>query len=251
MTKIGQYIYAIVAADEERSFGSIGIGERNDEVSTVCYRDIGAVISPSPIVKYPVTRANTMAHQKVMEKAMNYYAILPVRFGTIAEKTELIKEKVLKARYNELKKLLTYVEDKTELGLKALWTDMKAIYQEIVDENRDIRLLKQRLMTQKVRSQRDQQIQLGEMVKKTLDTKRMREEKSILDVFKELCADHRTNNVFGDQMITNSAFLITNDLGNKFDDAVGKLSSKYDGRVKFKYVGPVPPCNFIEIVVTW
>ncbi|MFH1630590.1 MAG: GvpL/GvpF family gas vesicle protein, partial [Pseudomonadota bacterium] len=79
MTKIGQYIYAIVAADEERNFGTMGISGRSEEVFMVCYKDIGAVISPSPIVKYPVTRANTMAHQKVMEEAMKYYAMLPVR----------------------------------------------------------------------------------------------------------------------------------------------------------------------------
>ncbi|MBU0698010.1 MAG: GvpL/GvpF family gas vesicle protein, partial [Proteobacteria bacterium] len=206
MTKIGQYIYAIVAADEERNFGTMGISGRSEEVFMVCYKDIGAVISPSPIVKYPVTRANTMAHQKVMEEAMKYYAMLPVRFGTIGEGDDLIREKVLKARYGEFKDLLGYMKDKIELGLKALWTDMQAVYREIVDENGDVRLFKQRLMIKKIGLQRDQQIQLGEMVKKALDTKRMREEKAILNLFKEFWVERKINNTFGDQMVTNSAF---------------------------------------------
>jgi len=250
MTEEGQYIYAIVAADEERNFGAIGIGGRNDDVFTVCYRDIGAVISSSPVMKYPVSRVNTIAHQKVMEEAMKYYPVLPVRFGTIGEGTGLIKEKVLKTRYDELKKLLGYVEDKIELGLKALWVNMQAIYKEIIDENSDIRSLRDRIMSKAIKPQRDQ-IRLGEMVKKALDTKRIRDEKAILNHFKGLWVDHKVNNGFGDQMVTNSSFLITKDREKKFDDAVDKLSTKYDGRMKFKYVGPVPPCNFIEIVVKW
>ena len=250
MTEQGQYIYAIVAADEERNFGSIGIGGRNDDVSTVCYRDIGAVISPSPIMKYPVSRANTIAHQKVMEETMKFYPMLPVRFGTIGEGTGLIKKKVLKTRYDELKKLLGYVEDKIELGIKAIWLNMQAIYKEIIDDNGDIRSLRDRIMSKAIKPQRDQ-IRLGEIVKKTLDAKRMQDEKAILDPLKGLWVDHKVNNAFGDQMVTNSSFLVAKDLEKKFDDAVDKLSTKYDGRMKFKYVGPVPPCNFIEIVVKW
>ena len=250
MTEKGQYIYAIVATHEEKGFGPIGIGDQKDEVYTVCFQDLGAIISNSPIVKYPVTRANTMAHQKVMEEVMKYYPMLPVRFGTIGEGIELIKEKVLKARYNEFKELLGYMQDKIELGLKALWARKEAVFREIVDENRDIRLLRDRLMSRPVRLQREQ-IQLGEMVKKALDTKRMREERAILNFFKGLWVDNKINNVFGDQMITNSAFLVQKDREKAFDEVVDKLTARYDGRMRFKYVGPVPPCNFVEIFVSW
>jgi len=250
MTKEGQYIYAIVTAKEEKSFGPIGISSRKDEVYTVCHQEIGAVISPSPIVKYPVTRANTMAHQTTMEEAMKYYPILPVRFGTIGEGIELIREKVLKARYDELKGLLRYVEDKLELGLKVLWTSKEAVFQEIVEENRDIRVLRDRLMSKRARAH-GEQVRLGEMVKKALDAMKKREEKAILDFFKGLWVEHKTNNVFGDQMITNSAFLVKKDQEKMFDEAVDKLTAIYNGRMKFKYVGPVPPCNFFEITVTW
>lgn len=253
MTNEGQYIYAIVATDEEKSFGPIGIGDRKDEVYTVCYQDIGAVISSSPVVKfkYSVTRANTMAHQKVMEEAMKYYPMLPVRFGTIGEGMDLIMEKVLKARYDELKELLRYVEDKMELGLKVLWANRDGAFREIVDENRDIRALRDHVMSEKVRPQRDQVIRLGEMVKKALETKKEHEEKAILRLLKGLWVEHKKNDVFGDQMITNSAFLIRKDSEKAFDEMVDKLTARYDGKMKFKYVGPVPPCNFVEIVVKW
>jgi len=248
--KEGQYIYAIAAINEEKSFGPIGIGDRKDGVYTVCHKDIGAVISASHVDKYSVTRANTMAHQKVMEKVMKDYPLLPVRFGTIGEESDQIREKVLKGRYGELKELLTYMEDKIELGLKILWTDRETAFMEIVDENRDIRMLRDRLMSKKVRTQRDE-VHLGEMVRNALEDKKEIEREAILRTLKDLCVEHKENNSFGDQMIANSVFLIGKDKEKEFDKVMDGLIVKYNGKMKFKYIGPVPPCNFVEIVVTW
>ncbi len=250
MNSEGQYIYAIVATREEKGFGPIGIGDRNDEVYIVCYQDIGAVISPSPIVKYPVTRANTMAHQKVMEEAMKQYPMLPVRFGTIGEGIDLIRKRVLKARYEELRDSLNYMRDKVELGLKAIWPDMKPVFQEIAEKNKDIRRLKQRLVQRRGGTQREQ-VRLGEMVKEALDVRRGREEQAILRSFHGLWVERKISNPFGDQIVTNTAFLVEKDKEETFDRAVEDVTAMYDGKMKFKYVGPVPPCNFVEIVVRW
>jgi hypothetical protein len=250
MTEDGQYIYAIVATGEEGRFGPIGIGGRNDGVYTVCYRDIGAVLSDSPIFQYPVTRANIMVHQKVMEEVMRQYPMLPVRFGTIGEGIHLIRERVLKAGYEELKDSLNYMHDKVELGLKAIWLDMKSVFQEIIEKNKDIGQLRQRLMHKRGWTQRDQ-IRLGEMVKKALDAKRRHEEQAIFHSFDGLWAERKINPPFGDQMVTNTAFLLEKDREKAFDRAVEDVTAMYDSKMKFKYVGPVPPCNFVEIVVKW
>lgn len=250
MTKDGHYIYAIAAIQEEKSFGPIGIGDEDADVFTICHKDIGAVLSPSPIKEYPITRSNTLAHQKVMERIMATYSMLPVRFGTIAEGVEMIREKLLKDRYLEFKDLLGYHRDKVELGLKALWPEMDAVFEEITQHNRDINRLKQRLMSRRGGTQRDQ-VKLGEMVKKALDNKKRAVESEILQQLKGLWVDHKSNQLFGDQMITNSAFLVKKDQEKSFDQAVDILNDRYDGQMKLKYVGPVPPCNFVEIVVRW
>ncbi len=250
MTNQGQYIYAIVGTGDEKNFGAIGMDKQERHVTTTCYRDIGAVVSPSPIIKYPISRANTLVHQRVMEEVMKRYPMLPVRFGTIAEEIELIREKVLKARYAELREALEYFKDKIELGLKALWKDRGSPFREIVEENREVRLLRDRLSAKKVPPHRDQ-IRLGEMVKKALDAKRIREERAILNLFEGLWVEHKKNAPFGDQMIMNSAFLVNRAQEKEFDNRVEKASEMYDGRIRFKYVGPVPPCNFVEISIRW
>src|SRR6266516_1271831 len=124
----GRYIYGIIAANQRREFGPIGIGARGNVVYTLSYQNLAAIVSCSPIVKYPVTRENSIAHAKVLEKAMEEYTILPVRYCTIAENDETIIEKVLKNRYQEFVDLIREMEGKMELGVRARWTDLNAIF---------------------------------------------------------------------------------------------------------------------------
>lgn len=251
-------MYCIIGAGEERKFGPLGIGSRGDEVSSVCYQDLAAVISDSPIIKYSICRENTLAHQLVMEKVMKSWTVLPVRFGTIAEGKdgvapgERIREKVLKERYQEFKDLLKQLDNKVELGVKALWTDMEAIFGEIVEENKEIKRLKQQILKAKPSTQTHPDlVTVGEMVKSALEAKKDKEGKEILDVLKKISVDFRANKIFGDKMIMNAAFLVDKSQEKKFDQEIDGLEAKCEGRIKFKYVGPVPSCNFVEIVVTW
>jgi hypothetical protein len=98
--------------------------------------------------------------------------------------------------------------------------------------------------------QRDQ-VKLGEMVKKALDQKRKKTEKDILSLLLPLSVEHRMNSVFGDLMITNSAFLIYKYQESAFDQAVNDLAESHAEQLMFKYVGPVPPCNFVEMSIVW
>lgn len=258
----GRYIYCIIGTNEERKFGPIGIGGRGDEVYTVRHRGLAAVISNTATMKYPVDRPNTIAHQRVMEEVMKQYAILPVRFDTIAEnkkkkgsivKTceERIKRQVLENRYKEFEELLTEMSDKRELGVKGIWQDMDAIFTEIVKENQDIALLNKRILKQPPTRTQAERVKLGEMVHKALIEKKVKEAERILGILKKLAVDFRQNKSFGDKMFTNCAFLVQTDKEEEFDNTIAELNASCNGRMRLKYVGPVPPCNFVEIVVTW
>jgi hypothetical protein len=142
------------------------------------------------------------------------------------------------------------MRDKVELGVKAIWPDIKPIFQEIAEKNKDIVRLKQSLMQRKGGTQREQ-VRLGEMVKDALNAKKVHEEQSILSSFQGLWVEQKIGTPFGDQIVTNTAFLVEKDKEETFDRAVEDVVAMYDDKMKFKYVGPVPPCNFVEIVVKW
>jgi hypothetical protein len=47
-------------------------------------------------------------------------------------------------------------------------------------------------------------------------------------------------------MIMNAAFLVSRDLENAFDAGVKSIASAHD-KLTFKYTGPWPPYNFVNI----
>jgi len=75
--------------------------------------------------------------------------------------------------------------------------------------------------------------------------------KEILDVLKPKCIEFRRNKIIGDKMILNCAFLIDKSHARDFDDHVEKLNNIYEDRLKFKYIGPISPFNFVELDLKW
>ncbi len=81
----GVYVYCIIESGDARTFGKIGIGGRADEVFTVHYRDLAAVVSRAPLIVYDPTRENALTHEHVQEVVMNEHGFTPVpmSFGTL------------------------------------------------------------------------------------------------------------------------------------------------------------------------
>ena len=80
----GKYLYCVIQCDEDPRFTSLGMGERGDAVHVIRERDLAAVVSDTPIVRYEALRRNMMAHTAVIEEVMRDFTVLPVRYGTIA-----------------------------------------------------------------------------------------------------------------------------------------------------------------------
>jgi len=252
MNNEGFYIYGIINSGESQSFGPLGIGGRGDMVYTLGFKDIAVVVSSSPIVKYPVNSDNSIAHQTVLEKVMKKHSLLPVRFCTIAEQEEAIREKVLKARYEEFKNLFCQMQDKVELGVRAMWANVSEIFEEIAQENEEIKRLKEELLGSKSKQKSYAgRMKIGEMVQKVLGFKKEKEKKAMLKVLSPIACDIRENRILGDRNFLNVAFLVRKQQEEEFDKKMAELEKKYSPRVKFIYIGPVPICNFVEIVIKW
>jgi len=250
MAKEGQYVYCIIESNDGRNLGPIGIGQRGDIVSTIGYNDISAVISSSPMTKYVINRENMTAHEKAIEEVMKDYTVLPVRFCTIAASAEEVRT-LLRRRYTEFKGLLRDMDNKVEMGLKALWKDMNQIFHEIAEGNQGVRRLKKKAEEKSVKARSAYKIAVGKVVKEALESKKESEAKEILNTFKRAAVDVRANDLFGDSMFLNTAFLIDRSREKEFDYLVEGLVEKYKDRVNFKYIGPAPPFNFVNIVVKW
>ena len=56
----------------------------------------------------------------------------------------------------------------------------------------------------------------------------------------------RINKPIGDKMIMNAAFLVSRDQETAFDARVKSIAAEHD-KLTFKYTGPWPPYNFVNI----
>jgi len=260
-TDEAKYLYCIIKCDRECHFnGAQAIGSRGDEVHTVGFGGLATVVSDSPDMRYDTTRVNMMAHQTVIEGVMNEgFTVLPIRFGTVtkpgtATPVEDIRHKLLERKAKEFEELFRQMDGRVELGVRALWRDEKAIFEELVAENRAIRAARETLlprMSRPAETTHFDRMRLGEMVKAALDRKREKEAKNLLARLAPLAERVRENRIVMDRMVLNAAFLVDKDREAAFDEAVAALNEELGERMIFKYTGPAPPFNFCEIVVTW
>jgi hypothetical protein len=186
----------------------------------------------------------------VLEEVMRDFTLLPVRFGTVAPNAEAVQEQVLQRRYDELNQSLGEIEGRVELGLKAFWYE-GAIYEEIVAENSPLRRLRDSLRDRTPEESYYDRIRLGEMVEAAMERKRNVDSEKVLDRLRPLVYKSRTNQLITDRMVLNAAFLVNQDREAAFDQAVQALDADMGKRMMFKYVGPVAPYNFVNIVVHW
>ena len=253
MAELGKYLYCIIPCQEERSFNAVAIGSEDGRVYTMCHTGLAVVVSDSPVKQYESTRQNMMAHERVLETVLRETTLLPVRFGTVTDSTSPPQSirKLLASRFAEFKKLLSEIEGKVELGLRVFWRDEKAIFEEIVAENTDIRRLRDSLSGKSAAATHFDRIHLGEMVQAALNRKRVSEATMILQPLHRLAHDVRENEVLGNRMIVNAAFLVDSRREPEFDQEVSKLDERLRERTVFKYIGSAPPYNFVNIVVDW
>ena len=244
----GKYIYCVIGTTEERNFGPIGIGGRNDEVTTFCYKDIGMVISNHPLTRLVVNRRNTVAHEKVVERVMEEFSVLPVRFCSIASDVEEIRN-LLVRRYVEFKNLLKDMDHKIELNIKGLWKNMEIIYREITEENQEIKRLKEEIGENMGKISLQTKMSVGTLVENSLKEKKEGEVDNITEILSKTAVTHKRNTTIGDEMFLNTAFLVDRDMEKEFDNRIDELSEKYKERIKFIYAGPFPPYNFANVTI--
>lgn len=77
------YVYCVVLSTAPKDFGKIGV-EGNASVYTIQYKDIAAVVSEFPGDKFDKNDANSIAHQRVVQKVFEKEIGIPIQFGTIA-----------------------------------------------------------------------------------------------------------------------------------------------------------------------
>ena len=244
------YVYCVIRCEEPPELTSLGIGERGDAVYTVHERDLAAVVSDSPSDAYEATRRNMMAHSAVLEEVMQRFTILPLRFSTVAPNVEAVRAKLLGQRRDDLLRLWKKMHGRRELGLKAFWHE-DTLFQGIVEENPRIRALRDALAGRPAEETHFERMKLGELVELAMKQRRQRDSELILSRLRPLAHEIAVSETYGERMVLNAALLVDDQNEARVDEAVQQLDADLGQRLMFKYVGSVPPYNFVKLVIHW
>lgn len=249
--KRGLWVYCVIENKGPIQIDALGI-HGTSPVHAVAHGDFAMVVSEEPMKKYPLVRDTLIAHQLVNEKVMQAQPVLPVRFCTIAEnETQIIEVLKRKEKMDEFHKTLAEIRGKSEFGLRARWKNLDKVFANLPNENEKLRATKENALKLPERERHGQLIEIGHAVKEALEEKNENTAESFLKEMEPFAAEYKKNNVLGDMNILNAAFLVEEAKQEKFDAAVNALVAKQESDIQFKYVGPTPPFNFIEIVIKW
>jgi hypothetical protein len=241
----GRYVYGIIQTRESLSFGRMGIGGRGEMVYGVTHGDIAAVVSRTPVFIFDPTRENALSHEHVIETVMRTHTIIPMSFGTVFRTDDDIRE-VLRSIYPSVKDVLKQMSGKVEFGLKVTW-DRDRIIDELQREHEEIRRFHQEITRKHLQSTYFARMQLGRMIDKALEERSTEYVREVYETLREICVASRDNKPIGDKMILNAAFLLPREREAQFDAAVNGIATKFGDRLNFKYTGPWPPYNFVNI----
>ena len=239
----GRYVYCIIRANQPLKFGAIGMDEQWADVYTINYRDMSAVVSDVPIAPLDSTRENVLAHERVNETVMRDHTVIPMSFGTIFKTRDDILE-LLRSAYDAFADVLNKMQDKLEFGLKVLW-DRDEMVRAIETEDEDIHRLKREISSQKG-STYFARMQYGRLIDSALQSRSERYVAEFLQRLRDVSVASRVNRAIGDKMIMNAAFLVQRDQEQAFDRRIKEIASTFD-KLTFKYTGPWPPYNFVNI----
>jgi hypothetical protein len=241
----GCYVYGVIEAHSPFSYGKMGIGGAGESVYTIHYQDIAAVASRTPIFIFDPTRENALAHEHVVETVMKTNTVIPMGFGTVFRTEDDVRQ-VLKSIYKSLKDVLKQMSGKIEFGLKVNW-DRHRVIEELKQEHEDINRFQQELARKHLQSTYFARMQLGRMVDKALAERASEYVRQIYDGLRHVSVASRDNKPIGDKMIMNAAFLVEREREAEFDAAVNTVARNMGDRLSFKYTGPWPPYNFVNI----
>lgn len=242
-TQQGVYVFGAICETQPKSFGKVRLNGQENEVYTIHYQNVAIVVAQVKGEVLP-DRFNLFAHQQTISEVMKLYCIIPMSFGNVFHSEQdvlLITEHL----YDEFEKLFSKLENKIEVGLKVIprkeWIDQEMKQDSVLSE------WKTNKKDLSAPSSFYEQIRLGELAQNFVLRLQEEVDEQIYMPLLELAESGKQNNTIPGKILLNAAYLLDRENEAAFDQKVNELFEKWKDKVAFKYTGPWPAYNFVNI----
>ncbi|MFT5560495.1 MAG: hypothetical protein ACI9Z9_000370 [Litorivivens sp.] len=238
-----QYLYAIADSSQAGKWGNIGIN--GALVTTIIKGPVAAVVSGIDAKRVRPERANLASHNGVIKLLMQDSTILPVAFGTIADRHQAV-EFLLSKNNALLVEQLDDLRGRVEMGLRVRF-DVPNIYEYIVSNHRDLRDSRDSAYGGLQEPNRGAKIELGGQFDKLLAGEREIHTATVLSVLSPQCVEIKPSPLRNNLEVMNLACLVKREDLKAFEDAVLAAAGQFDNNFTFDFNGPWAPHNFVHI----
>ena len=231
------YVYAV----GRRNGGGMGeqltgVGSSPAPVRSVAVGDLAAVVSDVPADWRAAGRADLEAHDRVVSALLGH-AVVPLRFGVVMGDDDEVREVLLARHAGELEALLTRLEGRVQMSVKAYYRDDDALLRAVVARRPDLK--------RPVRSHTER-IDLGREVAAEVVHQRALDEHELVAPLAQVADDVSVDPGRSEQHLCTIQLLIDASRRDRLDAAVQRLG---DERFALRYVGPVAPYSFCALEV--
>ena len=240
------YVYGVL---EAAAVSNLGDGVGGGAVSLLPAGTLTVLVSPITPGPVAQVRRNMVVHTSVLERVIVQTDILPVRFGTVARDAATLATCVA-GNAEAFRGALREIGGRVELGVKASWRE-GVVFSEIVAADPELCRLRDRLRRRPASETYYERVELGRRVEAALIGRRSAETSAIVAELSPLAEREAELRTLDEDMILNRAFLVRRENEAAFDARMQTVAERCVERVNFRYVGPVPPYNFISLQVGW
>jgi hypothetical protein len=237
-----KYIYGVVSSDAEPP-SLPGIGGAS--LALIVADGVAALASDAPDGELVMGREAMTTHARVLEAAHASGTVLPMRFGVVMDDEAEVVAHLLVPRHQDLLSQLERFVDKAELKLRATYEEQPML-REIIREDQDVARLRNSLRGAPEEATYYGRIQLGEMIARAIERKREGDSELVMRTLSPLALATALTPPTHERMVVNASFLVEQKRLPDFDAAVEQLGESQDGRMRFKYTGPLPPHSFVS-----
>src|SRR5919201_995037 len=237
------YVYGVARASTCRAISTRGVEAAR--VRTLEHAGLAALVSDVRGDALAAAR-EVRAHWRVLDEASESCTLIPVRFGTVMENEDAVREHVLAPNAERLDGLLRELDGRVQLTLKGDY-DEPRLMRDVLRESPAVARLRDGLRSLPEEAGYYDRIRLGELVAAQVGHRRAEDTRIALETLEPLAVAVKEEQVTHPDSAFNLSFLIDRNRQEAFNQGVRELADRLGERIAIRYVGPLPPYSFANV----
>jgi hypothetical protein len=249
MTNQSIYVYGLIRAEDHHPIAARAVGDPEQQANIITSGNVAALVSTIDLPEIMPTRRHMLAHTKVLEAAMANGPVLPMRFGIIVPNPAMLL-RVIGFRNQELRARLDEIDGRIEVALKASW-DEQFMWRQLASAHPHLAVDGRAMMSRGEQQTYYDRIELGRAIGAALEEKRAAARLQLLQTVTPFAIQVKELTPIDDAMFAHFALLVEKTSEPALYRTVESLEQSNDSGLKFRYVAPIPPYNFVNVMLDW